>query len=86
VIDGIHTKEAGRGRRPASEFTFASARRKPHAPSLQAKLPSKATLVRRWPRLKVNRLTGRWVDDATGARGEDIQSLLVFLNERGGAR
>jgi hypothetical protein len=49
-------------------------------------LPSRATLARRWPGLKVNRLTGRWVDDATGARGDTIESLRIFLSERGGAR
>lgn len=48
------------------------------APS-QASLPSKATLARRWPRLRINRLTGRWRDDATGAKGDNIESLLAFL-------
>jgi hypothetical protein len=47
-------------------------------------LPSRATLARRWPALKINRLTGRWVDDASGARGDDITSLIAFLGE--GAR
>ncbi|WP_292530591.1 hypothetical protein [Methylocystis sp.] len=50
---------------------------------LQALLPSRATLSRRWPGLRVNRLTWRWVDDASRARGEDIQSLLAFLSEGG---
>ncbi|MGD9541205.1 hypothetical protein [Methylocystis sp.] len=49
-------------------------------------IPSRATLARRWPSLKVNRLTWRWVDDATGAKGDDLQSLLAFLNEGGIAR
>jgi hypothetical protein len=49
-------------------------------------LPSRATLARRWPCLRVNRLTGRWRDDASGAHGDDLGSLLVFLNEGGVAR
>jgi hypothetical protein len=52
--------------------------------SATAKLPSKATLARRWPSLRINRLTWHWRDDATGARGDDITSLLAFLGE--GAR
>jgi hypothetical protein len=52
--------------------------------SSQAALPNKAKLARRWPCLRVNRLTGRWVDDSSGARGDDIRSLLAFLGE--GAR
>lgn len=52
------------------------------APENQGKsLPPKATLVRRWPGLKVNRFSGRWRDDATGARGDSIESLLTFLSE-----
>jgi len=47
-------------------------------------LPSRATLARKWPALKINRFTGRWRDDASGARGDDITSLLTFLGE--GAR
>jgi hypothetical protein len=50
------------------------------SPNLK-ELPSRATLARRWPGLKVNRLTGRWVDDATGAKRDDLQSLLTFLSE-----
>jgi hypothetical protein len=46
-------------------------------------LPSRATLGRRWPALKINRYTGRWRDDASGANGLDIASLLAFLE--GGA-
>jgi hypothetical protein len=44
-------------------------------------LPSRAALARRWPELRINRLTWRWRDDATGARGEDLLSLLAFLSE-----
>ena len=53
-------------------------------PSRPQGLPSRAALARRWPGLRVNRLTGRWVDDASGARGDSIDSLLAFLGE--GAR
>ncbi len=49
-------------------------------------LPSRATLARRSPGLKVNRLTGAWRDDASGAKGDTIESLRIFLSERGGAR
>lgn len=52
-----------------------------HTATQPQELPGRATLARRWPGLKVNRLTGRRVDDATGARGEDLQSLLTFLSE-----
>ena len=48
-------------------------------------LPSRATLARRWPRLRVNRLTWCWRDDATGVKGNGVESLLAFLND-GGAR
>lgn len=44
-------------------------------------LPSRVTLARQWPGLKVNRYTGAWRDEATGAKGGDIQSLLAFLRE-----
>jgi len=47
-------------------------------------VPSRATLARKFPKLKINRLTWRWIDDATGARGDDVRSLLAFLAE--GAR
>ncbi len=53
----------------------------PPKQDLQASLPSRATLARRWPRLRVNRFSGRWRDDVSGARGEDIESLLAFLSE-----
>ena len=46
-------------------------------------LPSRAVLARRWLRLLLNHYTGAWLDDATGARGDDIKSLLVFLFEGG---
>ncbi|MGD9657096.1 MAG: hypothetical protein AB7U61_05550 [Methylocystis sp.] len=55
------------------------------APQNQGKtLPSRATLARRFPKLRLNRYTGRWLDDASGARGDDIESLLAFHRE--GAR
>jgi hypothetical protein len=44
-------------------------------------LPSRAALARRWPGLRVNRFSGRWRDDTTGARGDDLRSLLAFLSE-----
>lgn len=47
-------------------------------------LPSRATLARRWPSLRLNRFTGAWRDDATGAHGADVVSLLEFIRE--GAR
>lgn len=43
------------------------------------RLPSRAVLAHRWPRLKINRLTWRWVDDASGARGDDFESLLAYI-------
>ncbi|PWB90684.1 hypothetical protein C5688_09165 [Methylocystis sp. MitZ-2018] len=46
-------------------------------------LPSRATLARKWPALKINRFTGRWRDDASGASGVDVASLLAFLGEGG---
>jgi hypothetical protein len=52
--------------------------------SATAKLPSRATLARKWPALKVNRLNWKWVDDASGAKGDDLGSLLAFIAE--GAR
>jgi hypothetical protein len=51
--------------------------------SVLQSLPSRATLARKWPRLRINRLSGRWADDATGARGDDFESLLDFLREAG---
>lgn len=47
-------------------------------------LPSKAMLARRWPSLKINRLSWRWVDDHSGEKGEDLTTLLAFLKK--GAR
>lgn len=47
-------------------------------------IPDRATLARRWPGLRINRLTGRWRDDTSGAAGDNVESLLVFLQE--GAR
>lgn len=52
----------------------------------QASLPSRAALARQWPGLRVNRLTWRWRDDATGRGGDSIESLLAFLNAWGGRR
>lgn len=42
-------------------------------------LPSKAVLEKRWPKLRINRLTGRWHDEATDERGDNIESLLTYL-------
>ncbi|ATQ66887.1 hypothetical protein Ms3S1_04930 [Methylosinus sp. 3S-1] len=47
----------------------------------QAKIPSRATLARRWPGLRLNRYTGRWRDDATGAQGDDFATLSAYLRE-----
>jgi hypothetical protein len=55
-----------------------------HGESVFGRLPTKADLARKWPKLRVNRYNGRWRDDASGARGDDLQSLLTFLGE--GAR
>uniref|UniRef100_UPI0025F8794E hypothetical protein n=1 Tax=Methylocystis sp. TaxID=1911079 RepID=UPI0025F8794E len=44
-------------------------------------LPNRATLARCWPGLRVNRLTWRWVDVASGRRGDSIETLLAFLGE-----
>lgn len=46
-------------------------------------LPSRSTLARRWPALRLNRYTGAWRDDASGAKGADVASLLSYI---GGAR
>jgi hypothetical protein len=53
----------------------------PHAGFDPRLLPSRATLARKWPALKINRFTGRWRDDASGASGADVASLLAFLGE-----
>lgn len=47
-------------------------------------LPSRATIARKWPALKINRYTWRWHDDVTGAKGEDFASLSEFMS--GGGR
>ncbi|MFZ3181648.1 MAG: hypothetical protein WA156_15905 [Methylocystis silviterrae] len=43
-------------------------------------IPSRATLSRRFPALRINRYTGAWRDDASGAKGDDVVSLLAFIN------
>jgi hypothetical protein len=43
-------------------------------------VPSRAALARRWPKLRVNRLTYQWIDEASGERGYSQSSLLAFLN------
>ena len=43
------------------------------------RLPSRAVLARKWPSLRINQLTWRWIDDASGARGDTIESLLAYL-------
>lgn len=45
-------------------------------------LPSRAAPARKWPRLRINRLTWRWRDDASGAFGADVASLLAFIAGR----
>jgi hypothetical protein len=57
-----------------------SARYGQKALDLVRKLPSKAVLEKRWPGLRINRLTHRWADDATGARGDDLASLVEYLH------
>ena len=44
------------------------------------RLPSRAALARRWPKLRVNRLDYKWLDEASGERGYSLSSLLAFLN------
>jgi hypothetical protein len=46
-----------------------------------AKFPNRATLARKWPKLRINRLTWRWRDDASGAHGADVASLLAYIGE-----
>lgn len=48
---------------------------------MMSALPSRAELARRWPRLRVNRLTFKWVDDESSAKGDDLASLLAFLKK-----
>jgi hypothetical protein len=47
---------------------------------LLRKLPSKAVLEKRFPRLALNRLTHRWRDDATGEHGDSLESLIAYLD------
>lgn len=81
VISNLHRESLIAARDPVSA---PSAKRFPPVTFDPRLLPSRATLARKWPALKINRLSGRWVDDASGARGDDIASLLAFLGE--GAR
>ncbi len=76
------------GSDPRNCHELASRDNSDHKPAvaLPQGLPSRATLARRFPALRVNRLTWRWADDASGAKGDDFQSLLAFLREGGGAR
>jgi hypothetical protein len=46
------------------------------------RVPSRGVMARRWPKLRINRMTGRWHDEATGARGDNIESLLAYLKRR----
>jgi hypothetical protein len=80
-----NAQAAGLGARECLQLVGVDVREfnKPQ-PDLQA-LPSRATLARKWPRLKINRLTWHWRDDATGANGSDFESLRAFL-AWGGAR
>ena len=43
-------------------------------------IPSRAALARRWPSLRLNRFTGRWRDDASGARGDTLRRALLRLS------
>uniref|UniRef100_UPI0025FEAEAD hypothetical protein n=1 Tax=Methylocystis sp. TaxID=1911079 RepID=UPI0025FEAEAD len=52
-----------------------------HRASPPQEFPPRATLARCWPGLRVNRLTWRWVDVASGRRGDSIETLLAFLGE-----
>ena len=51
------------------------------SPHKNQPIPSKATLARHFPALRINRYTGAWRDDASGAKGDDVESLLIFLRE-----
>lgn len=42
-------------------------------------LPAKAVLARKWPGLRINRMTGRWHDEASGSKGEGFDTLLAFI-------
>ena len=53
------------------------------SPHKNQQIPSRAVLARRFPRLRVNRLSGLWCDDASGKRGDDVELLLAFLREGG---
>ncbi|RNJ50291.1 hypothetical protein D1O30_12470 [Methylocystis hirsuta] len=59
---------------------------KPASLPSHAALPNKAALARKWPFLRVNRLSGRWRDDATGASGAGLESLLSYLSTSGRMR
>lgn len=74
--------DAGRARKVDCLAAVTSENNPPKKYS-QASIPSRATLARKWPALKVNRLTWRWRDDATGAKGDGLDSLLVFLSAGG---
>jgi uncharacterized protein YqiB (DUF1249 family) len=52
-----------------------------HRPADQYKIPPRAVLARRWPKLRINRFTGKWLDEKTGRRGDDLASLSRYLGE-----
>ncbi len=52
----------------------------------QVLLPSRAALAWRWPNLRLNRLTGRWVDDASGASGARVAAIHAQAPPHGEAR
>ncbi|MGD9543546.1 MAG: hypothetical protein AB7F41_10680 [Methylocystis sp.] len=82
AVQGAGSRHGGLHQQKAANFhqsEYVGAGR-----SAIAKLPSRAKLARKWPTLRINRLTWRWRDDASGAKGDDLQSLLVYLGE--GAR
>jgi len=45
----------------------------------QLKIPPRAILARRWPKLRVNRYSGKWLDEASGARGDSLASLVAYI-------
>ncbi|HEY8067077.1 MAG TPA: hypothetical protein VIF40_20480 [Methylosinus sp.] len=45
------------------------------------RVPSRAALARKWPRLRVNRMSWAWIDEASGERGYTQASLLEYLRK-----
>jgi hypothetical protein len=79
AAQGVGSPRGGKAEPKAANFhaqEYVGVRR-----SAITKLPSRAKLARKWPKLRINRLTWHWRDDACGAKGDDFQSLLVYLGE-----